>query len=186
MLADRVSSSQINHANGQMPGLKIVQAGSMAGYSREQFKHWSDLDGNDCDSRADILTRDARVISTTSADGCKPGKGQWIDPYGGTTFTESTQLDIDHVIPLAAAWRLGASQWKATQREQFANDPVNLLAVSASLNRQKGDKTAEAWKPPRKEFYCAYAVRTVSVHAKYDLGVTQTEKAALTQMLSSC
>lgn len=184
--ADRVTSGQVGRARTQTTGLKMVTAGSMIGYERDAFKHWSDPDDNDCDARADVLTRDAREIASTSKDGCKPILGKWIDPYGGSTVRESTKLDIDHVIALAAAWRLGAGEWSATQREAFANDPLNLLAVDASLNRSKGDKTVDTWKPPRRDFWCAYAVRTINVHAKYDLGVTEREKAALTQMLTTC
>lgn len=170
----------------QLAALKATSIGSMVGYSRTKFPHWRDEDGNGCDSRADTLRRDARQIASTTSDGCSPLTGEWIDPYGGTTFTRSTQLDIDHLIPLAAAWRLGAAGWTTGQRERYANDPSNLLAVSASLNRQKGDKTAEAWKPPLRSFWCTYARRTVAVHAKYAMGVTASERAALSQMLATC
>lgn len=170
----------------QLAALTVIRTGSMAGYSRDEFTHWVDLEGNGCDARADILRRDAREITTTSSDNCKPQRGSWVDPYGGGTLTDSGDLDIDHVIPLAAAWRLGAVGWTSAKRRTFANDPLNLLAVDASLNRQKGDKLADAWRPPRAAYGCAYAQRTVRVHVKYKMGVTAAEKAALARMLGSC
>jgi hypothetical protein len=186
ILADRVSASRIARARTQLSGLKVATNGSMAGYDRDKFRHWSDLDDNDCDERADILTRDARQITKTTKDGCKPVYGEWIDPYGGSTVRIATRLDIDHIIPLAAAWRLGAAQWDSDTREKFANDPINLLAVDASLNRQKGDKLADAWKPPRRAYWCAYAVKMIGVHAKYDLGATSAQSTQLSRMLSTC
>jgi hypothetical protein len=184
--ADRVSATRISRARTQLSGLAAATSMSMAGYDRDLFHHWSDLDGNGCDQRADTLSRDALQITRTTKDGCRPVNGEWVDPYGGTTIRLSTKLDIDHVIPLAAAWRLGASAWSAERREKFANDPGNLLAVEASLNRQKGDKLADAWRPPRKQFWCAYAVRSIDVHARYDLPASASESRALGQLLSTC
>jgi hypothetical protein len=41
----------------------------------------------------------------------------------------------------------------------FANDPLNLLAVAASANRQKGDGGTVTWLPANKSFRCSYAAR---------------------------
>ncbi len=61
--------------------------------------------------------------------------------YDGLTFTNPSDLDIDHVVPLAEAWRSGASSWTTTTRQAFANDLTGpqLIAVSAArtFNRSK-------------------------------------------------
>lgn len=46
------------------------------------------------------------------------------------------------MVPLANAWRSGASAWTAGRRKEFANDLTRpqLVAVSAATNRSKGDQ----------------------------------------------
>ncbi len=55
--------------------------------------------------------------------------------------TDDSAIDIDHIVPLSEAWKSGASGWTTAKREQFANDLsiAQLIAVSASSNRSKGD-----------------------------------------------
>lgn len=168
-------------AKVKLAKLQVRPAGSMTGYSRDAFRHWSDPDGNGCDAREDTLRRDGQQLKPTR--GCKLTTGVWKDPYGGETFRVPGNLDIDHVVPLANAWRSGAAGWSAARREKLANDPRNLLAVSASLNRQKGDKGPEAWKPPRAGYRAAYAARWIRVKSDYGLSVTPAEKSALQKML---
>ena len=82
------------------------------------------------------------------------------------TFTKShaTEVQIDHVVPLGAAWARGARDWPQSERERFANDPVNLLATSASANESKSDRGPAEWLP-RSAYRCAYAVQVdPSVH----------------------
>jgi hypothetical protein len=63
---------------------------------------------------------------------------------------------------------------------------MNLLAVQASANRQKGDGDAATWLPANKAYRCGYVARQVSVKAKYRLWVTAPERAAMQRVLSSC
>jgi hypothetical protein len=58
--------------------------------------------------------------------------------------------------------------------------------VDDGLNQSKGDKGPEAWKPPRKAYWCTYSKRWISIKHHWDLSVTSAEKAALKQMLSRC
>jgi hypothetical protein len=95
-------------------------------------------------------------------------------------------VDIDHVVALGDAWQMGAGQWAARERVSFANDPLNLLAVSASANRQKGDADAASWLPRTKPFRCAYVARQVAVKLKYQLAATVAEQAAMRRVLDSC
>jgi hypothetical protein len=100
--------------------------------------------------------------------------------------TTKVVIDIDHVVALSNAWQTGAAYFDKKLRTQIANDPLNLLAVDAKLNRQKGDGDAASWLPPNKAFRCEYVARQVAVKAKYKLWVTEPEKVAITKILSSC
>src|SRR3712207_6970625 len=53
--------------------------------------------------------------------------GRWFDPYGGETYTDPSDIDVDHIVPPANAWRSGASSWDTAKRESFANVPRDLL-----------------------------------------------------------
>jgi hypothetical protein len=80
----------------------------------------------------------------------------------------------------------GAQQWSAASRVAFANDPLNLLAVDAHINRAKGDGDAATWLPPNKRFRCAYVARQVAVKRKYHAWVTHAEHDAIARVLVSC
>ena len=73
----------------------------------------------------------------------------------------------------------GAWRWPYGERVAFANDPLNLLAVDASANRQKGDGDTATWLPANKSFRCAYVARQVAVKLKYALSVTAAERDAM-------
>ncbi|MCC5698296.1 HNH endonuclease family protein, partial [Klebsiella pneumoniae] len=114
--------------------------------------------------------------------------GTWYSPYDGATWTQPSDVDIDHVVPLAAAWRSGAAEWTTEKREQFANDldGPQLIAVTDNVNQSKGDQTPDEWMPPRAEYHCTYASMWIGTKAKWDLTVTEAEKAALEEALQTC
>ena len=85
---------------------------------------------------------------------CKRVVGSWYDPYTEQTYSDPQEIDIDHVVPLAEAWRSGASSWDDERRERYANDPLVLLSVEDNANQAKGDKGPEAWKPPNVAEWC--------------------------------
>ena len=95
-------------------------------------------------------------------------------------------IDIDHVVSLSDAWQKGAFRWTRTKRTAFANDPLNLLAVDYSANRQKGDGDAATWLPANKAYRCSFVARQVAVKARYGLWVTAAEKSAIARVLGSC
>lgn len=171
--------------------LEVAPAGTMAGYSREKFPHWSNAQEygwgarfSSCDARDAALIRDGENVQV--AEGCDVVSGEWLDPYTGNTYTDPSEIDIDHVVPLANAWRSGASSWDEQQRELYANAPGVVLSVEDNANQEKGDKGPEAWKPPRREYWCEYAIRWVGIKAEYELSVNAQEKTALEAMLDTC
>ena len=172
--------------------LEVKGRAAKTGYTRSQFPHWSDLDRNGCDSRNDILKRDLKVI--IFKDGtrdCKVISGELVDPFSGKKLqfnlnTAASNIDIDHIVALSNAWQTGAAYFDKDARSSIANDPLNLLAVDASLNRQKGDGDAATWLPPLKTFRCEYVARQVAVKFKYKLWVTAPEKKAISNILAKC
>ena len=170
--------------------LEVKGRAPKTGYTRSQFPHWSDPDQNGCDARNDTLKRDLTNITFKAGTrDCKVIAGQLLDPFSGKVLTFSTTkvvIDIDHVVALSNAWQTGAAYFDKNTRLLIANDPINLLAVDAKLNRQKGDGDAATWLPPNKSFRCEYVARQVAVKSKYKLWVTEPEKVAITNILSSC
>nr|WP_246126726.1 HNH endonuclease family protein [Embleya hyalina] len=153
-------------------------------YDRSLFPTWINISGT-CDTREWILKRDGVGVSTNSA--CTATSGTWTSAYDNVVTTDPSTFDIDHVIPLSEAWASGAWAWTTTRRRTFAND-VNdpqLIAVSASSNRSKGDRDPAEWLP-QASFRCTYARAWVQVKHDYALTVDSSEKSALTSILNGC
>jgi hypothetical protein len=161
------------------------------GYSRDRFgPEWADTDHNHCDTRDDILKRDLSKASfRDGAKKCVVTSGVLADPYTGTQITYTrgaSKVDIDHAVALSDAWQKGAAQWTDDKREDFANDPLNLLAVDSSTNRRKSDGDTSTWLPPNSGFRCHYVARQVAVKKKYSVWVTSAERDAMRKVLNGC
>jgi len=174
-----------SEATAQLDGLTVANARPMTGYSRDRFPHWRKVDEN-CDVRDAVLKRDGSAVQATRT--CKITKGSWFSVYDAKTYTDPDLIDIDHMVPLANAWRSGADSWTDDQRAEFANDLTRpqLLAVSRSTNRAKGDQDPSQWKPKNHDYWCEYARRWIVVKSFWKLTVTDREKTALREMLGTC
>jgi hypothetical protein len=165
----------------------------MTGYDRGMFgAAWTDTNRNGCDTRNDVLRRDlTRREIKPGTSSCVALAG-WLapDPYTGArihfVYGGASEVDIDHVVALGDAWQTGAFRWVPLKRLALANDPMNLLAVSASANRSKGDGDAATWLPSNKSYRCAYVARQVAVKAKYGLWITAAEHSASARILDGC
>jgi len=172
--------------------LTVKGRAPLTGYARDRFgSGWVDVDHNGCDTRDDILRRDLHDLRLRAGThGCVVVSGTLLDPYTGDTVAYvrggGPSVDIDHVVALGDAWQKGAQAWSRTRRIQLADDPLNLLAVSASANRQKGDGDTATWLPANKPFRCAYVARQVAVKLTYHLWVTAAEQAAMRRVLARC
>ncbi|MFI6561060.1 HNH endonuclease family protein [Streptomyces sp. NPDC050534] len=162
-----------------------VAAENRTGYSRDLFPTWDTISGT-CNTREWILKRDGTNVVTNSA--CTATSGSWYSPYDGATWTAASDVDIDHLVPLAEAWDSGASKWTTAQREALANDVTRpqLLAVTDNVNQSKGDQDPSTWVPSRSAYVCTYVRAWVQVKYYYKLSVDSAEKSALTNYLSSC
>lgn len=156
-------------------------------YNRADWPHWLDPDGNGFNTRAEILIRDAALdekIIASNTHGITAGK--WHCPYSNQLFFDAVELDIDHVVPLSWAHSHGGAKWSKRKKRQFANDHNNLLAVSAELNRIKGDKGPDRWLPPNKGAQCAYIRRFDAVVTRYGLQYTPGEIQDMVSLLGQC
>jgi hypothetical protein len=179
---DRSSSPGESHA--RLAALTVAPAGSMRGYARRRFPTWRET-GSNCNVRDEVLKRDGTKVKTS---GCNVVAGTWTSAYDGKILDAPAKVEIDHLVPLADAWRSGASSWTDARREDFANDldRPELVAVSTATNRAKGDQDPSTWRPQQTGIWCDYAEDWIAVKAHWKLTVTRAEKAALADMLGWC
>lgn len=157
------------------------------GYSRDLFRHWTDDDGDGCNTREEILIGESTTPAQVDAYGCKVVEGDWFSEYDGTTHTTPSGLDIDHVVALKEAWDSGAWAWSPAQRQKFANDmtdPRSLIAVTAGANRSKSDKDPSNWIPTRQEYVCTYIVNWVAIKAHWKLSMDDSEWGRVRNILT--
>lgn len=164
--------------------LPVAAEHSMKGYSRDRFPHWRST-GRGCDVRDAVLQRDGKDVKIR---GCNVTGGRWSSRYDLRTITTAAEVDVDHMVPLANAWRSGADAWTDDKRSDFANDLTRpqLFAVSRAANRAKGDQNPAQWKPSNRGDWCRYATDWITVKAYWKLTITAAERTALTQMLETC
>jgi hypothetical protein len=169
-------------------------------YRRAAFgEAWTDDNSapgghNGCDTRDDILGRDLVDETFTATKRCPTAvaTGTLHDPYTNDviSFTRGNQIgasvQIDHIVPLALAWDLGARNWRDDVRTRFANDPANLLAVQGKANQDKGDKEPADWMPPNHAFWCQYAVQFAAVLRGYGLPIDARSAPVLRDAASTC
>jgi hypothetical protein len=172
-------------ASTELATLTVAGSTHTTTYDRTLFPTWDTISGT-CNTRETVLKRDGAGVLVNSA--CTATLGSWFSPYDGATWTLTSDLDIDHVVPLKNAWISGAWAWTTTQREAFANDLTDpqLIAVTDNVNQSKSDKSPDVWKPPLASYHCTYARMWVRVKYVWALSVTSTEKAALAGMLATC
>ncbi|HLU95836.1 MAG TPA: HNH endonuclease family protein [Thermobifida alba] len=176
-------------ARQRLDAMPIAEPAPRGDYERDEFgSGWIDTDGNGCSTRNDILARDLEDVEFAS-DGCKVLSGTLHDPYTGKTIEFTSEdpqaVQIDHVVPLSLAWRMGADGWDRDTRVEFANDPGNLLASDGPANREKSDSGPGEWQP-HEGFQCTYAVIYIDVLYRYDLPVSDQDHKGLSTMLDTC
>ena len=155
-------------------------------YNREDWRHWIDEDGDCQNTRAEVLISQSqvRVEFATSRD-CRVIKGSWIGQLTGVLLTNASDIDIDHVIPLSYAHRHGGFSWSSSKKEQFANDPLNLLPAYDIENRKKSDKGPSEYLPSNKNLACAYIKRWQAIRIKYGLNIAPNDKVIIRNMISN-
>ena len=176
-----------NDAKSVLASIKVENE-YKSGYRRSLFVHWSDLDGNGCDTREDVLKRDSISKPQVDPYRCYVVAGDWYSKYDGKTLSDRSDVDIDHVVALKEAWDSGAWAWNMSQRQAFANDLTDrrtLIAVSDRVNASKSDKDPSNWMPPLKSYWCTYLSDWISVKARWGLSMDQSEFGRIKNLLAS-
>ncbi len=159
-------------------------------YDRSDWIHWIDADGDCQNTRDEVLIRDSTCpVTFRDQRNCKVASGCWTDPYSGQAYTDPKDLDIDHVVALGNAHLSGGWRWDKERKKAYANDlqdPKHLLAVDGPLNRAKGSKGPEQWKPPAETYWCDYARIWSAIKARWELRMSPEEREAATTMESRC
>lgn len=143
--------------------------------SRKQFEsEWVEQDGDCRNFRMKKLIKFSwSQVQFKSSKKCEVKSGKWLSLFTGEVINNVSEVDIDHFVPLAWAWKHGAHSWSKAKRVEFANDPANLLSVEASLKRQRDDKDIDKWLPPK--YKCKYITRFLKLQKSYALEVSKTE-----------
>lgn len=186
-----VLSEHTGSAYQALTKLEVKGRAPKTGYAREQFgAGWADVDA--CDMRNYILQRDMDNEQIDPNNNCTVLSGTLHDPYTGKIIAfkrgtgTSSAVQIDHVVALSDAWQKGAQSLDESTRAEFANDPLNLLAVDGPANNKKSDGDAATWLPPNKNYRCSYVARQIAVKQKYKLWMTVAERDAMAGILGSC
>lgn len=151
---------------------------------------WVDADGDCQDTRQEVLIAESlEPVAFKSDRQCRVVSGRWDDPYTGETFTDPSDLDIDHVVALHDAHVSGGYAWDSEKKEIFANDlddPTHLRAVSLSANRSKGSRGPDEWLPGNGDFRCQYIREWKTLKERWSLLLTDNEASMVEYQLQIC
>jgi hypothetical protein len=156
------------------------------GYARSLFPHWVDADGDGCSTRNEVLISEADDPVTVGS-GCSLSGGRWYSYYDQVSWTDPSDIDIDHMVPLAEAWDSGARSWSTATRQAYANDlgdRRSLVGVTDNVNQAKGDQDPAEWLPTYSK--CRYLREWVAVKHRWRLRVNRGEKSALSSLAAGC
>ena len=102
--------------------------------------------------------------------------GGWDDEDGDCQNTRHERLIDLSMVPV------DLSENGCQVEQGHWSDPANLLAVEASVNRDKGTDGPLTWLPPSTEFHCEYLLRFTRITTRYELHHTPREREALEQL----
>lgn len=160
-------------------------------YDRDDYHpRWLDRDGDCRDTREEVLIAESLTSVEFETDRqCNVVAGTWHDPYSGRTFRDPSDLDIDHLVPLAEAHRSGAGDWPDQRKHRYANDLEHahtLIAVHLGENRSKGSRDPAEWMPSNASFHCTYLQRWVEIKRVWGLSMDPDERGAIEQGMRDC
>ncbi|MGQ2914789.1 cell wall-binding repeat-containing protein [Microbacterium aurantiacum] len=165
--------------------LRVAAESASPPYERDRFEHWIDEDEDGCNTRFEVLIEES-ATPVSVAPPCSLAGGSWVSVYDGMAATSPSELEIDHVVALAEAWRSGAHAWTDAQRRAYANDievPYALVAVSGASNQSKDDSDPAGWMPSVSDYHCEYATGWALVKYRWSLAVDAEELQSLRNVL---
>lgn len=173
----------------------VLLALAAASFGQDTFNRsvwlssWKDTDKDCQNTRQEVLIQESLIPVTFSEDGCKVKSGVWLCLYTGSIYTDPSDLDIDHLVPLGNANASGGYVWEPSRKKEYANfldSAYHLIAVSKSANRSKQDKSPDQWMPSFAPYQCPYLRYWVSIKAQWELRMTAAESTFIASKLQDC
>ena len=184
-----------NEALEALSNIETIDGDDGSEYSGDvrnnQYGNWVDIKG--WSTRDEVLdTIDNNSTRTDTAF----ESGTWYIDYIGEELTFNTKkeissnLQIDHIIPIGYVARHGGSSWDNDKSSEYYNDygvdndytkgiddsfdypnaPGGVLIVSDSTsNISKSDKGPSEWMPSNKDYWIEYCERWVVIANTYDI-----------------
>ena len=165
-------------------------AAGIPDYDRDDWKHWSDEDGDCQDARQEVLIEESlKPVTFETDEKCRVEAGQWWAPHLGHHLGNPSHIDVDHHVPLKNAHLSGAWAWSPEMKEEYANyleEENHLIALSSRHNRSKGARGPEEWAPPDNALWCDYASDWAEIKERWGLTMTPVESEIVMDMLGTC
>lgn len=104
----------------------------------------------------------------------------------------SQEITMDHHVALQDAHVSGGCDWSDTMKNDFASDTDNLNPTTRSFNSSKGSRTPDQLTGIAANIIdtdgekCDYVTQHDEVKDKYDLTMTTSEQATVTEWLLLC
>lgn len=132
------------------------------------------------------MIAESLIEPTLSYNGKKVKSGRWYCPFTDKIFTNPSDLDIDHLVPLKEVHRSGGCYWSKAKKKRYANTlkyAEELIAVDDATNQKKGDRDPANWLPPNKDYHCEYVANWLVVKDRWNLSVNANEKEAIKDII---
>ena len=160
-------------------------------YDDRRWDGWASVSGTGYTTREQVLIRDSQA-PIAWADEDTVETGLWLCPYTGLTFTDASDVDIEHVVAKKEAHVSGAWAWDDTEVDLFVNyleDPDHLLVVDNGTNRSKGDRDPSEWYDGNgseryeiiESYRCEYLENWIRIKEVWGLSVDRREAEAIAQ-----
>lgn len=78
--------------------------------NRNALRCWVEGDRDCQDARPEVLIAASATPAQLRSRACSFGQGAGFDHYTAQTFSEARYIKTDHLVPIACAWRRGASE----------------------------------------------------------------------------
>ena len=159
-------------------------------YDRDEWRHWIDEDRDCQDTRQEVLIEESSSpVEYEDSDQCRVAEGEWDGPYTGEQFTDPSDLDVDHMVPLgkrAPVRRLGLGRGQeevVRQRSLLRRAPDSRAELRKP---RQGRRRAGDWRPPDRGYWCQYAIDWIRIKQTWKLTATEAEADSLSEMLNTC
>ena len=103
---------------------KVASPRRATAYDRAKFPDWIDANGDCQNTRHEVLITESKVTPTYSSRHCTVTKGKWVSRWDNRTWTNPSDVDIDHHVPLAEAWGSGARSWTSRRPRALRQRPL--------------------------------------------------------------